>query len=107
MIRKGTIWTVLAAVMVGVAQVAFAQEAGVGAGAGQVGMGAGQSIGFAALGCGIGQGLTAGAALVGIARNPGASGKMFVPMILGLVLIESLAIYALLISFQLVGKMGG
>ena len=37
----------------------------------------------------------------GIARNPGAAGAMFVPYILGMVLIESIAIYGLLIAFQL------
>ena len=31
---------------------------------------------------------------------------MFVPMILGLALIESLVIYALVISFTLLGKLG-
>jgi F-type H+-transporting ATPase subunit c len=41
----------------------------------------------------------------GIARNPGASGKMFVPMILGLALIESLVIYCLVIAFALIGKL--
>jgi len=109
MIRKGMAWTALAVMLlVAFVPVALAQEGG-GAGQGKagLGMGAGFSIGLAALGGGIGQGLTAGGALVGISRNPGASGKMFVPMILGLVLIESLAIYALLISFQLVGKLGG
>ena len=46
------------------------------------------------------------AALEGIARNPQASGKIFVPMIVGLALIESLVIYGLLIAFQLSGKIG-
>ena len=41
------------------------------------------------------------AALEGIARNPGARGDVFVPFILGLALIESLVIYALLIAFQI------
>lgn len=57
------------------------------------------SIAIAALGGALGQGRAAAAALEGIARNPGAAGKMFTPMILGLALIESLVIYALLISF--------
>jgi F-type H+-transporting ATPase subunit c len=39
-----------------------------------------------------------------IARNPQASGKILVPMILGLALIESLVIYGLIIAFILVGK---
>jgi F-type H+-transporting ATPase subunit c len=72
---------------------------------GLLALGAGLGIGLAAFGGALGQGKTAGAALEGIARNPGASGKIFVPMILGLALIESLVIYALIISFQLVGKL--
>jgi F-type H+-transporting ATPase subunit c len=43
-------------------------------------------------------------ALEGIARNPNASGKIFTPMIIGLALIESLVIYALVIAFILQGK---
>jgi F-type H+-transporting ATPase subunit c len=61
-------------------------------------------IGIAAFGGALGQGKAAAAALDGIARNPGASDKLFTPMILGLALIESLVIYALLISFLLYGK---
>lgn len=64
---------------------------------------AGLAIAIAAFGGALGQGRTAAAALEGIARNPNASGKIFVPMILGLALIESLVIYALIISFQLAG----
>ena len=40
----------------------------------------------------------------GIARNPGAAGGMFVNFILGMVLIESIAIYGLVIAFLLQGK---
>ena len=73
---------------------------------GLIALGAGLSIGLAALGGGIGQGRAAGSALDGIARNPGAKGQIFTPMILGLALIESLVIYALLISLLLVLKVG-
>jgi F-type H+-transporting ATPase subunit c len=66
---------------------------------------AGFGIALAAFGGALSQGRTASTALDGIARNPGASGKIFVPMILGLALIESLVIYSLIISFQLVGKL--
>ena len=59
---------------------------------------AGLSIGIAACGCGIGQGSAANGALSGIARNPSAYNKIFTPLIIVLALIESLAIYALLIS---------
>ena len=65
-------------------------------------LGAGIAIGFGALGCGIGQGLTAGNTTAGIARNPGAAGSMFTNFILGMVLIESIAIYGLVIGFMLV-----
>ena len=64
-------------------------------------IGAGIAVGFAGLGCGIGQGLTAGNTTAGIARNPGAAGAMQTPFILGMVLIESISIYGLLIGLLL------
>ena len=71
---------------------------------GMVGLGSGLAIGLAALGGGIAQGNAAKGALEGIARNPQASDKLFTPMIIGLALIESLVIYALVIAFFLQGK---
>jgi F-type H+-transporting ATPase subunit c len=65
---------------------------------------AGLGIGIAAAGCGLGQGRAAAAALEGIARNPSASDKLFTPFILGLALIESLAIYALVVAILLLAK---
>ena len=67
-------------------------------------IGAGLAIGIAAAGGGIGQGRAAAAALEGIARNPGAAGKLNGPMILGLALIESLVIYAFVIAIMIVVK---
>ncbi|MCG8554402.1 MAG: ATP synthase F0 subunit C [Proteobacteria bacterium] len=67
-------------------------------------LGAGLSIGIAAAGGGIGQGRAAASALEGIARNPNASDKIFTPLILGLALIESLVIYALVIAIMLLLK---
>ena len=64
-------------------------------------IGAGVAVGFAAFGCGIGQGILAGNTTAGIARNPGASGTMNTPFILGMVLIESIAIYGLLVALLL------
>jgi F-type H+-transporting ATPase subunit c len=85
--------------------VALAQEGGGAASsAGLLAIGAGLAIGLAGLGCGIGQGLTAGNAAAGIARNPGASGTMFTNYILGMVLIESISIYGLVIGLMLVLK---
>ncbi len=67
-------------------------------------IGAGLAVGLAGLGCGIGQGLTAGNTTAGIARNPQAAGTMFTNFILGMVLIESIAIYGLVIAFLLLGR---
>lgn len=70
-----------------------------------IGLACGFGIAIAAFGGAISQGKAASAALEGIARNPGASDKLFVPLILSLALIESLVIYALIISFTLLGKL--
>lgn len=64
---------------------------------------AGFAIGIAALGGTLGQGRATAAALEGISRNPGASAKIQVPMILGLALIESLVLFAFVIAFLLYG----
>ncbi|MBG0778256.1 MAG: F0F1 ATP synthase subunit C [Desulfovibrionaceae bacterium] len=62
---------------------------------------AGLGLGLAAAGCGIGQGLGLKAACEGTARNPEAGGKIMVSLILGLAFIESLTIYALVVSLIL------
>ncbi|MEM7588783.1 MAG: ATP synthase F0 subunit C [Myxococcota bacterium] len=59
------------------------------------------AIGLPALAGALAQGRTAAAALEGIARNPEASGKIFVPMILGLAMIESLVLFGLIMAFML------
>jgi F-type H+-transporting ATPase subunit c len=56
------------------------------------------AIGIAAFGTGIGQGLGLSKACEGAARNPGASGKIMTLLIIGLAMIESLAIYALIVA---------
>ncbi len=66
-------------------------------------LGAGLAIGMAVIGGAAGQGKAVTAALEGIGRNPGSADKIFTPMIIGLALIESLVIYALLIAFMLFG----
>lgn len=58
----------------------------------------GFAIGIAAHGTGQAMGQAISAACEGIARNPEASGKLTVTMLIGLALIESLCIYALVIS---------
>jgi F-type H+-transporting ATPase subunit c len=56
-------------------------------------------LGLAAAAGAIGQSRAIVAACDGIARNPGAAGAIRLAMIIGLALIESLVIYALLIAF--------
>uniref|UniRef100_A0A7V5XGP4 ATP synthase subunit c n=1 Tax=Thermodesulfobacterium geofontis TaxID=1295609 RepID=A0A7V5XGP4_9BACT len=62
---------------------------------------AGFAVGLAALGCGIGMGHATRGACEGIARNPELAGRLTVTMILGIALIESLTIYALVIALIL------
>lgn len=88
-------------------ELAFAQggEAAAGSDWG-IAIGAGLAIGLAGLGCGIGQGTAANGAVQGIARNPGAAGQIQTPMIIALALIESIALYGLIVGFLLQGKVG-
>jgi F-type H+-transporting ATPase subunit c len=95
------LWTLLFTVL---PMVALAEEGGSGGDSWGYAIGAGLAMGLAGLGCGIGQGITAGNTTAGIARNPGAAGVMFTSFILGMVLIESIAIYGLVIAFMLQGK---
>ena len=57
---------------------------------------------IAAFGCGIGQGIGLKSAVEGIARNPESSGKVTVTLLIGLAMIESLAIYALVVALILI-----
>jgi F-type H+-transporting ATPase subunit c len=85
---------------------AFAQ-AGEGASSGHGGLmaiGLGLGLGLAAFGGTFGQGRAASAALEGIARNPNSYDKVFVPMILGLVFIESLVLFTWVMMYLLLGK---
>ena len=101
-------------VILGFSSLAFAQGAdtqaiktqGLASNFGLIALAAGLGVGIAALGGGIGQGRASAAALDGIARNPGAAGQIRGPLILCLALIESLVIYALIISLLLVLKVG-
>jgi F-type H+-transporting ATPase subunit c len=59
---------------------------------------AGLAVGIAASGCGVGMGHCAKGCLDATARNPELAGKFTVTMFIGLALIESLTIYALVIA---------
>lgn len=87
------------------APVAMAAEAEAGGGAaGLIGVGAGLAMGLGALGCGMGQGRAVASAMESIGRNPSSTDRLQTPMIIGLALIESIAIYCLVIAFFLQGK---
>lgn len=67
------------------------------------GLGAGLAIGLAAMGGAYGQGTAAKGMYESVARNPQAAGKLNGPFYVGMALIESLVIYALVIAFFLQG----
>ncbi len=58
-------------------------------------------MGFGTLGPALGVGLIGARAMEAIGRNPEASGKVFVPMLLGMAFAEAIAIYALVVSFTI------
>jgi F-type H+-transporting ATPase subunit c len=94
-------FVLVALVLVLVAGSAFAQPAdGPAAGVTRWGViGAAFVLGIAAAAGAIGQSRAIAAACEGIARNPSAAGAIRLSMIIGLALIESLVIYALLLAF--------
>jgi len=57
------------------------------------------AMGLASGLCGLGQGKAVASAAEGMARNPGAAAAIRAALILGLVLIESLALYTLVITY--------
>jgi F-type H+-transporting ATPase subunit c len=84
---------------------AFAADAPAGSGNVQWGViSAAFVLGIAAAAGAIGQSRAIAAACEGIARNPGAAGAIRLSMIIGLALIESLVIYALVIAFIIQGR---
>ena len=97
--------SLLTPLLMAVPNVAFAVE-GTEAGPrnGLIAVGAAIAIGLAALGGTLGQSRAVSAGLEATGRNPSAAGKVLVPMILGLVLIESLVILSFVIAIQLAGK---
>jgi F-type H+-transporting ATPase subunit c len=89
-----------------VAGPALAQEGAAGPGVvnGLIALAAGLGMGLAAFGVGLGQGRATAAAMESIGRNPNSADRIFVPLILGLALMEALALYTLVIAFFLQGK---
>ena len=99
MTRKAA-WILLAlATMLVLAPVTFAQGGGAPAtgGVDWIDFAAALALGLAAAGGGLGQGRATAAACESTARNPGASGPIRIAFIIGVALIESLVLYALVI----------
>ncbi len=103
--KKVSLVSVLAGSMVlGLAGLAMAADGDVAKG-GHIGflmaasvLAAGLGVGIAASGCGVGMGHCSKGCLDGTARNPELAGKLTVTMFIGLALIESLTIYALVVA---------
>jgi len=96
---------ILAAMAVLVPSVAVAQTAAAPASGSMVGpysvIVAGFAMAFAAGLCALGQGRAIASAVDAMARQPGAAARIQTAMIIGLALIESLAIYVLVVAMIL------
>jgi F-type H+-transporting ATPase subunit c len=77
----------------------FAQGGEAASGVNWVAISAGFSMAFASGICALAQGKATAAAAEGLARNPAARAGIQLSLILGLALIESLALYTLVIIF--------
>lgn len=95
------LWFLLAVIAVSIlAPAAFAQGGATAEPATNwVALAAGFSMAIASAGGAIGQGMAAGRACEGLARNPGAEAAIRFALILGLVFIESMALYTFAIIF--------
>lgn len=105
MSKKGVIGFSSLVLVLGTASLAMA-EGGAAQAAGMwtifgIAIASGFGIAVAAFGTGIAMGYAVNGALMGTARNPEAGGKIMTNMIIGLALIEALAIYTLLICLLL------
>jgi len=70
-----------------------------------IALGSALVLGLAAFGSALAIGRAVAAAMDATGRQPDASGKIMVNMLLGCALIEALSLYALVFAFALLGKM--
>lgn len=97
---KKSLWVLAGFLLFVGATPALAQEPGGAASAvNWVALASGFSMAIASAFCGLAQGKATAAAVEAMARNPGAAAAIRVALILGLALIESLALYTLVIIF--------
>jgi F-type H+-transporting ATPase subunit c len=90
-------WVLLALVLLVFASPVFAQTGAPAAATNWVAIASGFSMAIASGLCGLAQAKAVAAAAEGMARNPGASAAIRFALLLGLVFIESLALYTLII----------
>ncbi|MGC2769803.1 MAG: ATP synthase F0 subunit C [Candidatus Acidiferrum sp.] len=95
--KKAVMLLAILGVVLLVAPAVFAQDAGGTSGKGLSAIAAGVGMAIAAFGAALGQGRIASSACEGVARNPGAAGAIRAAMILGLVFVETLALFTLAI----------
>jgi F-type H+-transporting ATPase subunit c len=97
MTRKMLWFLVAAMATLVLAPVTFAQGGPATGATDWVDVAAALALGITAAGCGLGQGRATAACCEGTARNPGASGPIRIAFIIGVALIESLTLYALVV----------
>jgi len=98
--KIASVLPVVAALLI-VSNVAFAAEDGAAAPMNVGNLAAGLTMGLAVLGGTLGQGTAAKAMYESVSRNPQAAGKLNAPFYVGLAFIESLCLFALVVSFSL------
>ena len=86
------------------AQPAMAETGAAGPGNGLAAIAAGIAIGMAGIGAALGQGRATASAMESIGRNPNSAGSIFTPLLLGLALMEAIALYGFVIAYFLVQK---
>lgn len=95
-------FAVLAVVLM--AQPAMAETGAMAGGGGLNGIAAALAVGIAAFGAASGQGKATASAMESIGRNPNSADKIFTPLLLGLALMEAIALYGFVIAFFLQQK---
>ena len=100
----GTFLAIFALLLIASPVLADDGAAAAGVGHGFIALGAGIGLGLAAFGVGLGQGRATAAAMESIGRNPNSADRLFTTFILGLALMEALALYSFVIAILLQAK---
>lgn len=80
-------------------------ETGAASARGMMAVGAGLGAGLAVIGAGLGIGRIGGQAVEGMARQPEAAGKIQTAALILAALIEGVALFGVVIAFQIQGKL--